>query len=139
MWTAEDTCGGRCMTERRLDRIHIRDLQVRCIVGIFPEERVARQDVIFNITLHADYRAACASDDIRDTVDYKQVKKRVVAMAEESGFFLVERLAEEVARLCLEDPRVERVEVSVDKPGALRFARSVAVEISRTRADLGGA
>ncbi|HQL94360.1 MAG TPA: dihydroneopterin aldolase, partial [Candidatus Hydrogenedentes bacterium] len=104
------------MTERRLDKIHIRDLQVRCIVGIFPEERVARQDVIFNITLHADYRAACASDDIRDTVDYKQVKKRVVAMAEESEFFLVERLAEEVARLCLEDPRVERADVSVDKP-----------------------
>ena len=134
MWTEEGIFGGRCMTERRLDKIHIRDLQVRCIVGIYPEERVARQDVLFNITLHADYRAACASDDIRDTVDYKRVKKRIVEMAEASEFFLVERLAEEAARICLEDGRVARVEVTVDKPGALRFARSVGVEITRGRA-----
>jgi len=116
-----------------MDKIHIRDLQVRCIVGIYPEERTAKQDVIFNVTLHADCRAAGLSDRIEDAVDYKQVKKRIVEMAEASEFFLVERLADSVASLCLEDPRVERVDVTVDKPGALRFARSVAVEISRTR------
>jgi FolB domain-containing protein len=54
---------------------------------------------------------------------------------ESSSFFLVEKLATEVARLCLRDPKVERVDVRVEKPGALRFARTVAVEISRTRED----
>ena len=119
-----------------MDKIHIRDLQVRCVVGIYPEERTAKQDVIINVTLHADYRAACLSDRIEDTVDYKQVKKRIVEMAEASDFFLVERLAESIASLCLQDPRVSQADVTVDKPGALRFARSVAVEISRTRPEL---
>ncbi len=121
------------MDDAHLDKIHIRDLQVRCIVGIYPEERAAKQDVLINITLHADYRAACESDDIADTVDYKKVKKQIFEMVERSEFFLVERLAEEIARLCLAHGGVARADVTVDKPGALRFAKSVAVEISRAR------
>ncbi|MDX9975536.1 MAG: dihydroneopterin aldolase [FCB group bacterium] len=116
-----------------LDRIHIRDLLARCIVGIYAHEREQKQDVVVNITLYADLRRACASDRIEDTVDYKGVKKAVHAMIEESAFQLIERLAEEVASLCLRFQGVQRVMVSVDKPGALRFARSVAVEITRER------
>lgn len=121
------------MAELPLDRLHIRDLKVRCIVGIKPDERSEKQDVLINITLHADLRAACKSDRIQDTVDYKVVKKRVLKMAEESGYYLVERLAERAAEIALEYPAVQRVDVSVDKVGALRFARSAAVEISRAR------
>jgi D-erythro-7,8-dihydroneopterin triphosphate epimerase len=119
------------MAETPLDRIHIRDLQARCIVGIFPHEREHLQEVVLNITMHADLSTACRSDRIEDTVDYKGIKKRVLAMVESSSFFLIERMAEEAASICLEDPRVRKVDVSVDKPGALRFARSVAVEITR--------
>lgn len=121
------------MAEGQADRIHIRDLMCRCIVGIYPDERREKQDVILNITLWADYRAACRSDDIADTVDYKAIKKQVIRMVEDSSFQLIERLAEEIACICLANPRVEKVAVSVDKPGALRFARSVAVEIVRLR------
>lgn len=121
------------MAEGQADRIHIRDLICRCIVGIYPDERREKQDVIINITLWADYRAACRSDDIADTVDYKAIKKQVIRMVEDSSFQLIERLAEEIAGICLANPRVEKVAVSVDKPGALRFARSVAVEIVRAR------
>ena len=121
------------MADKKLDKIHIRDLQVRCIVGIYEEERRARQDVFINIVLHADYHRACITDDIKDTVDYKSVKKQIVTMVEASQFFLIERLAEEVANLCLTAPGVQHVEVTVDKPGALRFTRSVAVEIARDR------
>ncbi len=121
------------MVEGQADRIHIRDLMCRCIVGIYPDERREKQDVIIDITLWADYRAACRSDDIADTVDYKAIKKQVIRMVEDSSFQLIERLAEEIAGICLANPRVEKVAVSVDKPGALRFARSVAVEIVRAR------
>ncbi|MCL4695133.1 MAG: dihydroneopterin aldolase [Candidatus Hydrogenedentes bacterium] len=122
------------MAERILDQIHIRDLTCRCIVGINPEERTNLQDVIINLTLHADLREACATDRIDDTIDYKSVKLAVLAMVEESSYYLVERMAERIAEVCLQDTRVEAVRVSVDKPGALRFARSVAVEIFRERA-----
>jgi dihydroneopterin aldolase/D-erythro-7,8-dihydroneopterin triphosphate epimerase len=123
------------MSERKapLDRIHIRDLALRCIVGVNADERREKQDVVFQITLHADLARAGASDNIRDTVDYKAIKKRIVRLAEASNCFLLEKLAEEVAGLCLEDPRVARVDVSVEKPGALRFARAAAVEITRRR------
>lgn len=121
------------MDNGNLDKIHIRDLLVRCIVGIYDEERAAKQDVVINITLYADFSEACRSDHIRDTVDYKRIKKQVVALVENSQYFLLEKLADAIAMICLDDPRVRRVQVCVDKPGALRFARSVAVEITRER------
>lgn len=122
-------------TGRPLDRLHIQDLLVRCIVGINPDEREKEQDVIINVTLWADLRRACESDDFADTVDYRSLKKRIMTGVEASQDLLVERLAQRVADLCLESPGVERVRVRVDKPGALRFARSVAVEIDRFAAD----
>ncbi len=121
------------MAAETRDRIHIRDLAVRCIVGIYPEERTTRQDVLINITLAVDLAKAGESDRIEDTVNYKKIKKDVLTLAEGSSFFLVEKLAAEVAAICLAAPRVAEVTVTVDKPGALRFARSVAVEITRSR------
>lgn len=125
------------MASEHFDRVYIRDLACRCIVGINDDERVNKQDITINIVLHADLRKACRSDNIADTVDYKGVKKNVLRAVEQSQFFLVERLAERVAEVCFEAPLVQRVEVTVDKPGALRFARSVAVHISRDREDAG--
>lgn len=121
------------MSEVPMDKIHIRDLLVRCIVGIYPDERREKQDVIINIVLHADLRKAGESDDIDDTVNYKTIKKEALAMVQQSEYFLLEKLAEQIAGIALKDSKVQRVDVSIDKPGALRFARSVAVEISRTR------
>jgi D-erythro-7,8-dihydroneopterin triphosphate epimerase len=116
-----------------LDRIHILDLKLRCIVGVFAEERREKQDVILNLTLYADLRKAGRSDELADTVDYKTIKKKVIALVEASSYQLVERLAERVAEVCLEDRRVKKVEVFLEKPGALRFARSVGVAIARER------
>lgn len=121
------------MSDLPLDRIHIRDLLVRCIIGIYPDERREKQDVIINIVLHADLKKAGESDDIDETVNYKTIKKEVLAMVQQSEYFLMEKLAEQIAVLALHDSAVQRVDISIDKPGALRFARSVAVEISRIR------
>lgn len=116
-----------------MDRIHITDLQLRCVIGVYPEERREKQDVCLNLTLFADLRRAGESDHLADTVDYKTVKKQVRTLVEGSSFQLLERLAAEVARVCLGAPGVTRVVVRIDKPGALRFARTVAVEIERDR------
>ena len=114
-----------------LDRIHIRDLSVRCIVGINPDERVNKQDIVINLTLYADLRKAGQSDHLADTVDYKAVKRKVLALVEGSSFLLLERLAEAIAGACLAQAGVRRVRVLVEKPAALRFARTVGVEIVR--------
>jgi D-erythro-7,8-dihydroneopterin triphosphate epimerase len=123
------------MSIENCDRIHIRDLLLRCIIGIREWERDTPQHVSLDITLHTDFSRACVSDEISDTVDYVTIKKKVVDRVESSSFLLVERLAQVVAETCLEDERVERVDVVLSKPGALRFARTVAVEISRSRAN----
>ena len=129
------------MADRPLDRIHIRDLQCRCVLGVNPDERRNKQDVVIDITLYADLAAAGRSDDLRDTVNYRAVKKQVLEMVEASSFHLVERLAERVAEICLAPPPIRLVRVLVEKPGALRFARTVGVEITRAKdeADYGGA
>ena len=118
------------------DRIEIRDLMVRAIVGINDEARVNRQAVGINLTIWIAFRAAGRSDNIDDTINYRTLSKQVIEMVEGSSFFLVEKLADEIARLSLEfSESIERIRVSVEKPGAIRFARSVGVTIERTRGD----
>ena len=115
------------------NKIYIRDLSIRCIIGVNQEERTEKQDVIINVILFADTRKAGQTDDLDDSVDYKKVKKTILSLVENSEFLLIEKLAEEIAKVCLEDSKVQKVNVTVDKPGALRYTRSVAVEIVRTR------
>ena len=115
------------------DTIVIKDLFLRTIIGINDDERNNRQDVLVNLTLETDTRAAGQSDDIADAVNYRTVTKQVIDLVEGSQFFLVEKLAEEIAVICLADERVSRVRVCVEKPAALRFAHSVGVCIERER------
>lgn len=117
------------------DRIEVKDLLVRGIVGINENERRKRQDILINLSLLTDVRASGASDDIAETVNYRTVTKRIIRMVEGSSYFTVEKLATEVARLVLEDERIAEVTVAVEKPGALRFARSVGVTICRRKED----
>jgi FolB domain-containing protein len=118
------------------DEIRIDELLLRTIIGINGEERRDRQDVLVSLVLFVDTRTAARTDDIADApVNYRTLTKRVISRVEESEFHLIERLAEEIARLCLEEPAVERVRVEVTKPGALRFAKSVGVVIERGRGD----
>ena len=122
-----------------MDRIVIKDLLVPGIVGINPDEREHEQEILVNAILWVDTRPAAASDRIEDAVNYRSVAKAMIAHLREGRPRLVERLAEELAGVCLAaDERIAEVEVSVEKPGALRHARSVGVVIRRLRrGDLG--
>jgi D-erythro-7,8-dihydroneopterin triphosphate epimerase len=113
------------------DKIHIRDLAVACIVGTLPAERVRRRRVVLNLVLSCDLSRAGVTDDLRHTVDYAAVCRRVTAVVRNSRYRLIERLAQAVAETCLAFPGVAGVVVTLDKPGAVRGARSVAVEIER--------
>src|SRR5512136_346137 len=116
---------------KTMDRIIITDLCARCIVGVNKDERTEKQDVTVNLSIYADLRKPGRSDKFEDAIDYRAIKKRVLNLVENSEYFLLEALTEAVADVCLETPGVIKVQVRVDKPSALRFARSVGVEISR--------
>ncbi|MEM7030034.1 MAG: dihydroneopterin aldolase [Chloroflexota bacterium] len=118
------------------DQIHIKNLLLRAIIGINPDERIKKQDVIINLTLFTDHQAAGASDDIKDATNYRTITKQIIDLVEESQFFLVEKMATEISKICLADQRVFRAIVKVEKPGALRFAESVGVTVDRPQTDV---
>ncbi|MCA9016716.1 MAG: dihydroneopterin aldolase [Planctomycetaceae bacterium] len=120
------------------DQIHISDLLLRTIIGINDEERNKKQDVLINLTMQVDLRAAGRSDEISDAVNYRTITKEIIDLVENSQFQLVEKMADEVAKICLKDDRVQQTTIRIEKPGALRFARSVGVTVDRTREDFSG-
>lgn len=116
-----------------MDQIFISDLIARGIIGVNDSEREKPQDILINIILFGDLNQAGKSDDIKDSINYRTVAKRVIAHVEAAQRFTVEALATELAYLCLEEPGVQKVRVRVEKPGAVRFSRSVGVEIEREK------
>lgn len=123
------------MTADHLDQILIKDLSIQGIVGIKPDERIHKQEILVNAVLFTDTRDAAKSDAIEDAVNYRTITKKMITHIETGEPMLVERLVQELADICLEDDRVRTVEISVEKPGALRFARSVGIRITRPRVD----
>ena len=118
-----------------MDQVIIRDLVVRAIIGINDWEREKLQEILINIVLISDLRKAGESDDIADCVNYRTVTKKIMTHTETAQRFTVEALASDIAEICLMEPGVEEVRVRVEKPGAVRFANSVGVEIVRTQKD----
>jgi dihydroneopterin aldolase/D-erythro-7,8-dihydroneopterin triphosphate epimerase len=118
--------------DRPQDRIRIIGLKLNCVIGLNEWERLVQQEVVIDITVHTDTRKAGSSDNVADTVNYRTVSKKVIEHVTGSQYKLVEALAENIARLCLSEPGVRRVDVSVRKPGAIRHANSVGIEITRT-------
>ena len=123
------------MAESQLDRIHIRDLLLRCVIGIYDWERRIKQTVCFDIEMATDIRKAAASDAIDDTLDYKSVAKRLIQFVGESEFQLVETLAERVAEIVITEFQVPWVKVTLNKKGAVRHAAGVGIIIERGRED----
>lgn len=117
------------------DRIIIKDLLVRGIIGINDWEREKSQDILVNLTLSYDLAPAARSDEVIDTLNYRSLTKAVIAYCEASTHFLVEKLADKVARICVVEFDATSVVVRIEKPGALRFASSVGVEIERVKDD----
>jgi FolB domain-containing protein len=116
-----------------MDKVIIKDLLVRGIIGVNDWERKRAQDILINVILFTDTRRAAETDHIADCVNYSTTSKRLQAHAETAQRLTVEALANDLAKICLEDQSVQKVILRVEKPGAVRFARSVGVEIERSR------
>ena len=116
-----------------MDKVIIKNLRARGIIGVNDWERKRPQEILINITVFTDTHRAAESDDINECVNYSTLSKKIMAHAESAGRQTVEALAGDLAKLCLEEKGVQKVIVRVEKPGAVRFAESVGVEIERSR------
>jgi len=118
---------------RKIDTIRIEQLELDCLIGVNPWERLTKQRITIDISMDVDLSAAGESDSIRDTVDYRVVTKAVAAEVNASSYKLIEALAARVAEICMANERVSAVEVTLRKPGAIRNATAAGVTIRRSR------
>jgi len=116
-----------------MDKVIIKNLLARGIIGVNDWERKRAQDILINITMFTETHRAGETDNLEDCINYSTMSKKVLAHAESINRLTVEALANDLARICLEESGVQRVMVRVEKPGAVRFAESVGVEIERSR------
>lgn len=114
-----------------MDIIYLRDLRIDAVIGIYDWERRMKQTVILDLEMAADIGKAAGSDDIADALNYKSVAKRLIRFVEESEFKLVETLAERIAEIVLTEFDVPWCRLTLNKKGALRYARDVGVIIER--------
>ena len=115
-----------------MDKVFIEDLEIETIIGIFGWEREVKQIVKINVEMDFDNKSAGRSDNINDALNYKSIGKSIISMVENSSFYLVEKMAEEIAKLILKNKSISKVLVSVSKPGALRGSKNVGVKIIRS-------
>ena len=116
-----------------MDKVIIKNLLARGIIGVNDWERNRPQNILINIVLITDTRKAAQSDSIQDCINYSTMSKKILAHAETVNRLTVEALANDLAKICIEEKGVQKVIVRVEKPGAVRFAESVGVEIERSR------
>ncbi len=102
-----------------MDRIFIEGLALRGKHGVHHKEREEEQGFLINISAEVDTRPAAESDNLADAADYKKFYDIARNAVEKDSFYLIERLADTIARRILEDARIIRVEVTIRKPEAL--------------------
>ncbi len=116
--------------------IHIHELTIQCVVGVYPAERHTPQSLVVDIDLDLDLAPVTASGAIADTVDYDEVCRVLTAFAQRRRFHIVEIFAEQAAALLLARwASVQRVAIRAVKPDAVAAARGVGVSVERVRDD----
>ncbi len=113
--------------------VRISDLKLRAIIGTNEWERHTKQYVVLNISLNYDARKPIRSDHLKEAVDYRALTKKIIKEVESSRFFLLEKLTSCILKKVMENPKIKSATVRIDKPRALRYARSISVELSARR------
>lgn len=113
--------------------LRIKRLRATTTLGVYEWEVAKKREIIVNAELEFDGAAAARSDDMKDAIDYSEIEQDILDHLYNHSFNLIETVASALAGRILRDPRISRVRVEVDKPGALRFAESVSVVEERCR------
>ncbi len=113
--------------------IRIKNLLLRTYVGINPDEKTKKQDVLINLTIRCDRILNAEEGHIEQTLDYKKVVKTIIPFVENNRFELLEVMTRQVLDLVMSFEGVQWAQVEIDKPHAIRFAESVSVTLEASR------
>jgi FolB domain-containing protein len=114
--------------------IELEKLEIICIVGILPFERVTEQKVFLDVSMDIDFQVPASSEHVDDTVDYTVVSRELTELVRERRYQLIETMAVEGVDLILErHPIVRRASIAVHKPAAVPQAADTVVRFGRSR------
>ena len=116
-----------------MDKVFIENLMVRGVIGISDRERSQPQDIVVSVILFTDISKGSQTDDIEHCVNYRTISKTIIKHIQSVSRYTVEALAQDIADICLQTRDVIKATVKVEKPGAVRFSKSVGVEITREK------
>lgn len=116
------------------DYVFIEELKVDCVIGFAAWERMVEQTVVIDLRLGVDVVHAAQKDRVDPgDFDTKALSRKLKQFVAETKFQLIETLAQRVADLILTEFPVAWLELRLSKPGALRGASNVGVQIFRER------
>lgn len=121
--------------QQQIDQIEIQGLTFEAGIGAYDWEQNILQRVEIDVCIYTDTRKAGNSDVLNDAIDYFAIGELIGGVLKDHHFQLVEAMADAIARQLLVVERVEKLRLTIAKPGALRNARTVSVCIERSPAD----
>ena len=117
--------------------IRVKDLSLRTFIGFKPHEKKHKQDVLIQLEVEVETSMVEHNDDYqaKGFYDYRSMTKSVIKLVEESRYDLLEALTRKVLDEIMSNPLVKKAKVEIEKPHALRYSRTVSVEMSSERSD----
>ena len=117
-----------------MNTISIIDLEITCIIGILPNERVKEQTLLLNINLDVDIGDSTFTDDINETIDYTKIAEMATQLAITKKYKLIESLCSDLNNLFLDTYKIiQQSIITVKKPNALPKAKYAAFSMKKSR------
>ena len=113
------------------DSVFITQLETEAVIGVYDWERTIKQRLVLDLELFCDQRRAADTDDLQYALDYFSISEAVKSLVAASSYQLIETLAEAIARMIYQEFKVEKLIVTVHKPGAVPDVKTVGVKITR--------
>lgn len=112
--------------------IKIKNLRLKTIIGIYDWEASFQRDVVINAEIESDFEESCKSDNIKDTIDYDQLINKINNLVKNSRFNLIEKLAQSIINSIMEDKRIKRCKLELDKVKVIDCVDSFSITLEKT-------
>lgn len=129
-------CPPQAATQRGdliLDTVFINGLTAATTIGVYDHERDITQNLIIDLELGCDTKKAGLSDLFEDALDYDAISRRAVSFVEQTSYFLIESVAEQLSKILLDEFPIMELKLKITKPGAVDIADAVGVIIKRKK------
>ena len=118
--------------------VFIKDFIIEEIIGIHEHEKIRKQKIKFNIVIDVDRNTLPNEADIKSIIDYEKITNKLENLTKKKKYNFLESLAEDSFEEIFKDKRINSVKIKIEKPEAIKTAKSVGVEVFKTRKDYEG-